>query len=115
MTTVNRAESMRRRRSRRDGKKLPVRSLRILSCTSPAVVDNSRGRWPLRWVVRPELRSWGGGPDDGGGFGFDELLEDPLQGSADGVGHLPGAQRLEELGQVRLSGGHRRGLLSYPG
>jgi hypothetical protein len=57
MTTADRARSMRRRRSRMEGKNDPLRSLGILSSTSPALVDSSRSRLPLRWVVRVSLRS----------------------------------------------------------
>ena len=48
---------MRRRGSSRDGKKLPSRSLGMRSSTSPALVESSRVRLPLRWVVRASLRS----------------------------------------------------------
>ena len=48
---------MRRRRSRMLGK-LPWRSLGILRSTSPALVESSRSRVPLRCVVRaPSARS----------------------------------------------------------
>ena len=62
MTTANSARSMRRRRSSTEGKKLPRRSLGMASSTSPALVDNSRGRCPLRWFVRDSERSWGSAP-----------------------------------------------------
>ena len=48
---------MRRRGSSSDGKNDPSRSLGIRSSTSPALVDNSRARLPLRWVVRLAERS----------------------------------------------------------
>ena len=57
MTTASRARSMRRRRSRIEGKNDPLRSLGILSSTSPALVDSNRARVPLRWVVRLADRS----------------------------------------------------------
>ena len=57
MITAHRARSMRRRGSRREGKKLPWRSLGMASSTSPALVDSSRERLPLRWVVRDSVRS----------------------------------------------------------
>jgi hypothetical protein len=53
---------MRRRRSNSEGKKLPARSLGIANSTSPAAVDTSLGRCPLRWVVRDSLRSCGAAP-----------------------------------------------------
>jgi hypothetical protein len=58
ITTVNSARSMRRRRSRIEGRKLPRRSLRIRSSTSPVLVDNNRAGAPLRWFVRVSARSW---------------------------------------------------------
>lgn len=58
MTTANSARSMRRRRSNRLGKNEPWRSLGMASSTSPAAVDNSLGRCPLRCVVRVSARSW---------------------------------------------------------
>lgn len=51
-----------RRRSRTEGKNEPRRSSGVLSATSPAVVDTSRGRCPLRRLVRPSVRSWGAAP-----------------------------------------------------
>ena len=53
---ANRARSM-RRRSRMEGKKLPLRNLGIRSSTSPALVVSRRWRLPLRWVVRVSVRS----------------------------------------------------------
>src|SRR5918994_863279 len=60
-----------------------------------------------RAAVGPLVRV---GADHQGGFGLDQLLENPLQRRADGVGHLAGLQRGEQVGQVRLGEGHRRGL-----
>jgi hypothetical protein len=57
MTTAHRARSMRRRGSSRAGKKLPWRSLGMASSTSPALVESSLERLPLRWVVRVAVRS----------------------------------------------------------
>ena len=57
MTTAHSARSMRRRGSMIEGKKLPLRSLGIFNSTSPARVANSRGRCPLRSVIRASLRS----------------------------------------------------------
>ncbi len=45
-----------------EGKKLPRRILGMASSTSSALVDSSRARRPLRWVVRASLRSWGAAP-----------------------------------------------------
>jgi hypothetical protein len=55
------------------------------------------------------------GADDRGRFRFDQLLQDPLQRGADRVGHLPGLERGEQFGQVRLAEGHRWLLLREPG
>jgi hypothetical protein len=44
-------------RSSSAGKNAPSRSLGILSWTSPALVDSSRERVPLRWAVRVSVRS----------------------------------------------------------
>ena len=57
----------------------------------------------------------GRGADGGGGLGFDELLEDPLQRGADGVGHLACLEGGEQFGKVRLGEGHRRSPLRDPG
>ena len=62
MITAYSAWSTRRRRSNNDGKNDPVRSFGIRSSRSPAVVDNTRGRWPLRCAVRTSERSWGSAP-----------------------------------------------------
>jgi len=40
------------------GKNEPFGSFGILSCTSPALVDNNRGREPLRSVTRVSVRSY---------------------------------------------------------
>ena len=48
---------MRRRGSSTDGPKLPLRSFGISSPTSPAWAASSRGRCPLRSVVRVPARS----------------------------------------------------------
>jgi hypothetical protein len=57
MTTAHSARSMRRRGSSSEGKKLPWRSLGMASSTSPALVDSSLARLPMRWVVRFSVRS----------------------------------------------------------
>ena len=51
------------------------------------------------------------GTDLGGGLRLDQLLDDPLQARADRVGHLPGTERVEKVGQVRIVMGHWRDLL----
>src|SRR3990170_617825 len=58
MTTAQRARSIRRRGSRRVGRKEPARSFGMRSSTSPALVDSRRLRTPLRWVVRSSVRSY---------------------------------------------------------
>ena len=62
MITAYKAWSTRRRRSSNDGKNVPVRSFGIRSSRSPAVVDNARGRCPLRCAVRASVRSCGSAP-----------------------------------------------------
>jgi hypothetical protein len=62
ITTANSAWSIRRRRSSRDGKNDPARSLGMARSTSPAVVVSTRSRWPLRWAVRASVRSCGAAP-----------------------------------------------------
>jgi len=44
------------------GKNDPVRVLGILIVRSPAVLDTTSSRLPLRWVVRVWLRSWRAAP-----------------------------------------------------
>jgi hypothetical protein len=56
------AWSTRRRRSSRDGKSSPCRSVGIFRLKSPAVVDRVRGLVPLRWAVRSSVRSNGPAP-----------------------------------------------------
>jgi hypothetical protein len=57
ITTAYKAWSMRRRGSKITGKNEPLRSFGIRSCTSPAWVASSRGRDPLRSVIRVSVRS----------------------------------------------------------
>lgn len=96
---------MRRRRSSRLGKNDLCRSLGIDSSTSPAAgvsrpVAVALGGAGLAALVAPRA-------DVGGRLGFDELLENPPQAGADGVGHLARLERSEQLGQVRIGEGHR--------
>src|SRR3954471_22773639 len=44
------------------GKNEPLRSLGIRSSTSPALVESTRGRCPLRSVTRASVRSYGAAP-----------------------------------------------------
>ncbi len=57
MITAYRAWSMRRRGSSSSGKNDPLRSFGIANARSPALVDNTFGRDPLRSVTRPSVRS----------------------------------------------------------
>jgi hypothetical protein len=57
ITTAYNAWSIRRRRSSTDGKNEPVRSFGICTSTVPPLVITSRGRVPLRSVVRSGVRS----------------------------------------------------------
>ena len=90
-----------------DGKKLPWRSFGIASSTSPALVVNNFGRVPLRWFVRLSVRSCGPAPIDLGRFRVDERLQDHLHTRADQIDIATRAERVEELGQVKLCEGHR--------
>jgi hypothetical protein len=62
ITTANNAWSTRRRRSSRAGKNVPARSFGIVKSRSPAVVVNTLGRVPLRWVLRSVVLSNGPAP-----------------------------------------------------
>ena len=62
MITPHRALSTRRRGSSSDGKNDPTRTFGIRSSTSPAGVDSSRDRDPLRWFERVSIRSCGAAP-----------------------------------------------------
>ena len=55
------------------------------------------------------------GADERGCFGVDESLEDHLHTRADQVDVAAGADRVEQLGQVKLVEGHRVGLLVFLG
>jgi hypothetical protein len=57
MITPPWARSIRRRDSSRSGKKLPFRSLGILTSTPPAGVDTILGRDPFRTLLRSSERS----------------------------------------------------------
>jgi hypothetical protein len=57
----------------------------------------------------------GFGADERGCFGIDEGLEDHLHALADQVDVTAGAQRVEQLGQVKLVEGHRVDLLVFLG
>ena len=101
---------MRRRGSRMDGKKLPLRSLGMASSTSPALVVSTRGRCPLRSLERsgPLIAL---GPDDGGQLDLDQLLADQGGGFFDEVETLTRLECIEQFGQDRLIQGHRCVLL----
>ncbi|KRF40081.1 hypothetical protein ASG96_03925 [Terrabacter sp. Soil810] len=90
------------------GKKLPLRSFGIRSCTSPAVVVNTRGRVPLRSVLRSCVALVPAGADHLRGFDLDQLVQRQLDRVLDQVHPLPSAERLQQLGQGRLRQGHRR-------
>ena len=62
MITAHNARSTRRRGSSSSGKNLPVRSFGMPTSTSPAGVDSSFGRCPLRSAVRSGERSPGAAP-----------------------------------------------------
>ena len=57
MITAHRALSIRRRGSSSSGKNDPLRSLGMPTSTSPAGVDSSLGRCPLRRLLRVGVRS----------------------------------------------------------
>ena len=79
MITAHNARSTRRRGSSSDGKNDPTRTLGIRSSTSPAGVDNIRGRAPLRWFDRVSVRSCGPAPIAGGELDVDQVLQPLLQ------------------------------------
>ena len=98
MTTANNAWSTRRRRSSREGKNDPARSLGIRSSRSPAVVVSVRGRLPLRCAVRSGAAFPGAGTDHRGQLGVDQRLVDRLRRGPDPVlnpGSLHGFEHLE--------------------
>lgn len=53
---------MRRRGSSSSGKNEPLRSFGIANVRSPALVESTFGRVPLRWVTRSGVRSHGSAP-----------------------------------------------------
>jgi hypothetical protein len=75
------------------------------------LVDNNRDLVPLRRFVRVAVRSCGGRTDLLGGFGVDQGLQHQLHPAADHIETPASADRVEQLGNVRLGSGHRR-LLS---
>ena len=79
----------------------------MASSTSPALVDSSRARVPLRWVVRAVAAFVAAGADVLGRFQLDERLQHELHRLAHEVQVAAGAQRVEQLGQGRLIEGHR--------
>jgi hypothetical protein len=111
MTTANRARSIRRRRSRIDGKKLPVRSFGMASSTSPRCGGDHLRAVPVA-LRRAGLDALAGRCSDSGGqLRLDQFLKYPGEARADGVGHLAGLDSGEQGGQVMIGEGHRRGLL----
>jgi hypothetical protein len=62
MITAHKARSIRRRGSSSSGKNEPERSFGIPISTSPAGVDTSFGRCPLRCATRSGVRSPGAAP-----------------------------------------------------
>ena len=116
MTTAHRARSMRRRGSSSAGKKLPSRSLGMASSTSPALVDSSRARLPLRCVrARRRCARSGRRRSPGSPRARSAPAARSCIASRDEVDVAAGAQRVEQLGQGRLVEGHRGVLLREPG
>ena len=115
MITAHRALSIRRRGSSSSGKKLPVRSLGILTSRSPAGVDTSLGRCPLRWVVRVRVRSWGSAPIRAVTSASTSSWMASARISANDApnGDCVSVRRVAELGQGRLIVGHRAIPLSW--
>ena len=95
MTTAYRAWSIRRRGSRIEGKKLPLRSLGMASSTSPALVESTRGRCPLRSLLRELGPLIAVGSDLGGEFDLDQLLADQGGCLFDEVEAFSGSECLE--------------------
>ena len=86
---------------------MPLRSFGIRSSTSPALVDSSRGRCPLRSVTRVSAALVRCGADPLGRLGFDQFLQHQPDRLTDQIHAVTGAERLEQLGQGRLGQGHR--------
>ena len=111
MTTANRARSMRRRRSRIEGKKLPWRSFGMASSTSPALVVSSRDRCPLRWFVRVLASLMRAAPMPRSPPASIRAWRTYSTALADLVDVAAGAERVEQLIGVKLFMGHRGDLL----
>ncbi len=79
----------------------------MASSTSPALVDNSLERLPLRWVLRIRRPLVALGADDLGGLQLDEGLHHQLHGLTQEVQVAAGTQCVEEVGHSGLVEGHR--------
>ena len=112
MITAYRAWSTRRRRSSSDGKNVPVRSLGIRSSRSPAVVDNVRGRCPLRCAGAGLGAFVGFGADHRGQLGLDQRLVDRRRRLPDPVGHIGLLDRVQAPRAGQTETGPSRGFLS---
>jgi len=109
MITAHNALSIRRRGSSNSGKNDPVHSLGIPTSTSPAGVDTSLGRCPLRCAVRSGVRSPGSAPiraDSSASINSCSAVAtiSARRGGQRGVG---AGQLIGEFGQGRLQVGHR--------
>ena len=104
MTTAYSARSIRRRGSKMDGKKLPLRSLGMRNPTSPACVDNSRGRAAVA-IGDPGVGAFvAGGADLLGGFGLDQLLQHQLHSVTHQVDSPPARNASSRSDRTDLTG-----------
>ena len=78
-----------------EGKKLPFRSFGMASSTSPALVESTRGRCPLRSLLRRAGPLIAVRPDLGGELGLDQLLADQSGRFFDEVEALTGSECVE--------------------
>ncbi len=78
----------------------PLGSFGIRSCTSPACVDNTRGRAPLRSVTPCLAAHVTGRADPLGGLQLDQLLQHQPHRITDQIRAVTGAARLRQLGQT---------------
>lgn len=107
MITACKARSIRRRRSSRDGKNDPDRSLRICTCTSPGRGGQCFGSVPV--AVGGALRTAliRAGAEGGGQLGFDQLLQACTQQFGDHRLRVGGLELIEVGEYGRMVVGHR--------
>lgn len=102
---------MRRRGSRISGKKLPLRNFGIPTCRSPALVDNTLDRHPLRCETRSGERSQRSAPIASTASSSINSWSAQTGQLTDQVRALPNSERGEQFFYGRLRQSHRRVLL----